>query len=68
MPDMILLPQVTLLSSAKHKTVIQKRGFEVLYAIYKQLYQGVHDPKNQYQNPNSILNRSPEDLKRMFNI
>lgn len=68
MPDMVLLPQVTLLSSSKHRSTIQKRAFEVLHAIYKQLYEGVHNPKNQYQNPQSILSCSPDDLKKMFDI
>lgn len=67
MPDMVILPQITLLSSSKHRLSVQKRAFEVLLAIYNQLYEGVHNPVNQYQNPESILNRTPEDLKKMLN-
>lgn len=66
MPDMVMLPQITLLSSSKHRLAVQKRAFEVLLAIYKQLYEGVHNPANQYQNPESILNRTPEELKKML--
>lgn len=65
---MVLLPQVSLLTSSKHRSVVQKRAFQVLHAIYKQLFEGVHDPKNQYQNPSSILSRTPEELKKMLDI
>ncbi|XP_018336028.1 conserved oligomeric Golgi complex subunit 6 isoform X2 [Agrilus planipennis] len=65
-PDTVLLPQINLLASSTHKKVIQKRAFEVLLAIYKQLYEGVHNPVNMYENPNSILNRTPEDLSKML--
>lgn len=68
MPDMVILPQITLLSSSKHRLSVQKRAFEVLLAIYKQLYEGIHNPVNQYQNPESILNRTPEDLKKMLDF
>lgn len=38
MPDILLLPQVSLLQSATHRTTVQQRSFEVITAIYKQLY------------------------------
>lgn len=62
MPDVLLLPQINLLQSNSHRSVTQKRSFEVIGAIYKQLYEACHDPKNLYQNPNSLFCRTPEDL------
>ncbi|XP_015521577.1 conserved oligomeric Golgi complex subunit 6 [Neodiprion lecontei] len=62
MPDILLLPQISLLQSNTHRTVTQRRSFEVIGAIYKQLYDGCHDPKNNYQNPNSLFTRTPEEL------
>lgn len=38
MPDVLLLPQVSLLQSATHRSTVQKRSFNVIVAIYKQIY------------------------------
>lgn len=65
-PDSILLPQINLLLSSKHKKEVQKRSFSVLIVIYKQLYKAVHDPKNKYENPNLILDKLPEELEKLL--
>nr|CAH7741535.1 unnamed protein product [Callosobruchus chinensis] len=65
-PDEALLPQIHLLTSTKHKKTVQKRAFEVLLAIYKQLYQAVNDPTNNYENPNVIFNKTPEELEKLL--
>ncbi|EFA00369.1 conserved oligomeric Golgi complex subunit 6 [Tribolium castaneum] len=66
-PDSVLLPQINLLLSSKHKKAVQKRAFDVLLAIYKQLYEGVHNPDNLYENPGSILSKTPDELMKMLN-
>lgn len=38
MPDVLLLPQVNLLQSNAHRSTVQKRSFNVIVAIYKQIY------------------------------
>ena len=38
MPDVLLLPQVNLLQSAAHRNTVQKRAFNVIIAIYRQIY------------------------------
>lgn len=65
-PDSLLLPQIHLLSSSKHKKAVQKRAFDVLLAIYKQMYEGVHNPVNLYENPKEILARTPEELSKLL--
>lgn len=65
-PESLLLQQIHLLLSSKHKKVVQKRAFDVLLAIYKQMYEGVHNPANLYENPNEILGRTPEDLAKLL--
>lgn len=62
MPDVLMLPQISLLQSSNHRLATQNRSFEVIGAIYKQLYEACHDPKNLYQNPTSLFSRTPEDL------
>ncbi|KAB0796642.1 hypothetical protein PPYR_10703 [Photinus pyralis] len=66
LPDSMLLQQIHLLSSSKHKKSVQKRAFDVLLAIYKQLYEGVYDANNLYENPASILPRTPSELMKML--
>lgn len=45
MPDVLLLPQVNLLQSNAHRSTVQKRSFNVIIAIYKQIY-GLYRYKN----------------------
>lgn len=66
MPDVLLLPQISLLQSNNHRTITQKRSFEVIGAIYKQLYDSCHNPKNLYQNPSSLFSRTPEELLQIL--
>ncbi|XP_044732547.1 conserved oligomeric Golgi complex subunit 6 isoform X2 [Chrysoperla carnea] len=67
-PDMLLLPQILLLTSTDHRSLIQKRAFEVLVAIYRQLYDAVHNPENGYQNPSVIFHRDPDNLAKALDI
>ncbi|XP_057652792.1 conserved oligomeric Golgi complex subunit 6 [Diorhabda carinulata] len=65
-PDKALLPQVHLLTSSKHKKLVQKRSFDLLLSTYKQLYQAVMNPINKYENPGSIFNKTPEELEKIL--
>lgn len=62
MTEALLLPQISLLQSNTHRATTQKRSFQVIGAIYKQLYEACHDPKNLYQNPENLFPRTPENL------
>ena len=62
MPEILILPQVNLLISSSHRGTVQKRSFNVIIAIYKQLYEKIHDPINGYKNPEKILPKSPEQV------
>ncbi|XP_059482934.1 conserved oligomeric Golgi complex subunit 6 [Neocloeon triangulifer] len=66
MPDILLLPQIRLLQSSTFRKVVQKRSCEVIAAIYKQLYQAVHDPANLYQNPSILMPRKPEQVLELL--
>lgn len=65
-PESLLLPQIQLLLSSGHKRVVQKRAFDVLLAIYKQIYEGVHNPANLYERPGEILGRTPDELAKLL--
>ncbi|CAH0391613.1 unnamed protein product [Bemisia tabaci] len=66
MPDMLLLPQINYLQSSNHRLEIQRRANEVISAIYRQLYQRIHDPKNMYSNPSHLMPRSPEQVHELL--
>ncbi|XP_014370018.2 conserved oligomeric Golgi complex subunit 6 [Papilio machaon] len=65
-PDVYILPQLNLLISHNHKSVIKKRAFEVIFAIYEQLYKAIHDPVNSYVDPQGIVRRTPEEVKKFL--
>lgn len=41
MPEILLLPQISLMLSATHRNTVQKRSFSVIIAIYTQLYENM---------------------------
>lgn len=66
MPEILLLPQVNLLQSSTHRTTVQKRSFSVIIAIYKQLYDRVHDPVNDYKNNEMLFSKTPEEVTELL--
>lgn len=65
-PDVYILPQLGLLLSHTHKNTVKKRTFEVIVAIYTQLYNEIHNPANNYTEPQSIVKRSPDEVKKLL--
>lgn len=65
-PDAYILPQLNLLISHTHKSFVKKRAFEVIMAIYEQLHQAIHDPKNGYAEPQVIVRRTPNEVKKLL--
>lgn len=62
MSDSFLLPQINLLKNCNTRSIVLKRSFQVIGAIYKQLYEACHDPKNQYENPDKLFVKTPNEL------
>ena len=67
-PDVYLLPQARLLISSTHRKNITKRSLEVVAASYSQLYHAVIDPKNQYENPASLVPKTPEQVSLLLQL
>ncbi|CAG9784342.1 unnamed protein product [Diatraea saccharalis] len=65
-PDTYILTQLNLLLSHSHKSVIKKRAFEVILAIYGQLYKAVHDPINGYSEPKMVIQRDPDEVAKLL--
>lgn len=66
MPDILMLPQVNLLQSSTHRSTVQKRSFNVIIAIYKQLYERVHSAEKGYDQPEKVFNKTPEEVTELL--
>nr|CAG4651713.1 EOG090X03SX [Triops cancriformis] len=64
--DLLPSPQWRLLSSAGHRSIVQTRALDAVMAIYRQLYNAVHDPASGYSNPSSIMPCSPEQIQALL--
>lgn len=58
---MLILPQVNLLQSNTHSSTVRKRAFNVIVAIYKQLYERIHS--GDYENPEHLLSKTPDQVQ-----
>jgi hypothetical protein len=67
-PDAFLLPQARLLVSSSHRKMVSRRSLEVVAASYAQLYHAVVDAKNQYDNPLSLVPKSPDQVKLLLQL
>lgn len=62
MPEILLLPQINLLMSSNHRNTIQKRAFNVIIALYKQIHERVVGDEHL----KGVLTRSPEDVSAIL--
>ena len=67
-PEDYLLAQIKLLTSSAHRKSISKRSLQLVSATYKQLYEAVVDPKNSYNNPESVVNKTPEQVDLLLHL
>lgn len=65
-PDTYMLPQLNLLLSQAHKSLVKKRSFEVILAVYSQLFQAIFEPANGYIEPNTVVRRTPDEVKKLL--
>ncbi|KAI8127146.1 Conserved oligomeric Golgi complex subunit 6 [Lucilia cuprina] len=68
MPEVLLLPQIQLIMSSSHRTAVQKRSFNVIVAIYKQIYERIHDPENGFEHPESIFSKTPQQVAKILSV
>ena len=67
-PEDYMLAQVKLLASLSHRKSISKRSLQLVSTTYKQLYEAVFNPKNEYSNPEAIMNKSPDQVDLLLQI
>ncbi|KAM7331181.1 hypothetical protein ACRRTK_010370 [Alexandromys fortis] len=65
-PDHLLMPQLNFLLSATVKEQIVKQSTELICRAYEEVHAAVMNPVNAYKDPESILHRSPEQVKTLL--
>ncbi|KAK7818481.1 hypothetical protein U0070_013040 [Myodes glareolus] len=65
-PDQLLMPQLNFLLSATVKEQIVKQSTELVCRAYEEVHAAVMNPVNAYKDPESILHRSPEQVKTLL--
>ncbi len=66
-PDVLILPQLNLLHSNMYRATILRRSFNVLIAIYTQLYEKVHGLNNSNIDPNNLFTKTPTEIADFLN-
>ena len=68
-PEVYLLGQMRLLVSSNHRKSVAKRSLEVVSASYKQLYEAILNPDNEYVNPTStIVPKTPQQIDLLLQL
>jgi len=67
-PDILLLPSTRLLLSSAHRKSIAAAAFKEVVSSYRQLYQAVNDPNHKYDNPASILTKTPDQVALLLQL
>lgn len=63
MPEMLLLPQVVMLQSGNHRQTVQRRSFQVIATIYKQLWEKLDaEAENDGEKAEKLLRFSVEEV------
>ncbi|XP_078401396.1 conserved oligomeric Golgi complex subunit 6 isoform X1 [Cetorhinus maximus] len=65
-PDSLLMPQLNFILSGTLKEKIFKRSTELVYGAYSNIYAAVVNPTNEYKEPATILQRSPQQVQTLL--
>lgn len=66
MPNSIAVPQIGCLKNPLHLSKVKRQSNEVISGVYKQLYEHVHNPKNEYDDPSALMPREPDLVYKML--
>lgn len=65
-PDSLILPQCSLILSSKNRELVKKHSLELICKSYKQMYEMIMDPVNEYREPLTIVPRTPEQVVKLL--
>lgn len=61
-------PRLDKLASTQHYQHVQSVAIRLLLDTYSEISKAVQDPKNGYEDPDSILPRTVEDMEAIFSF
>ncbi|XP_033746599.1 conserved oligomeric Golgi complex subunit 6-like [Pecten maximus] len=65
-PDSLVLPQSRLLLSGRVREMVKKNSSDLICAAYKQIYDAICNPANEYKESPSIVPRTPDQVVRLL--
>lgn len=60
MPNTVAVPQIGYLKNPVHLSKVRRQSNEVISAVYKQIYEHVYNPNNEYDDPSALMPRTPD--------
>ncbi|XP_050411932.1 conserved oligomeric Golgi complex subunit 6 [Patella vulgata] len=65
-PDSLTLPQCSLILSALVRDNAKRRAVDLICQAYKQMYEAIYKPTNEYKEPQSIVPRTPDQVVKLL--
>ncbi|XP_064604827.1 conserved oligomeric Golgi complex subunit 6-like [Liolophura sinensis] len=65
-PDSLTLPQCTLVLSGKVREAVKKQAVDLICSAYRQMYEAITIPANEYREPGSIVPRTPDQVVKLL--
>lgn len=65
-PDALVLPQCSLILSARIRESIKKRSMELINESYRLLFDSIKNPANEYKEPQGIVPRTPDQVMKLL--
>jgi len=65
-PDSIALSQLSFLTSASVRDSILEKSTSLIHGAYKTLYDAITNPSNGFTEPQGIVPRTPDQVKRLI--
>ncbi|XP_071174506.1 conserved oligomeric Golgi complex subunit 6-like [Mytilus edulis] len=65
-PDSLGIPQCGLILSARVRENVKRQSVDLICGAYKQMYEAVCKPENDYKEPQGIVPRTPEQVVKLL--
>lgn len=66
-PELLLLPQVMMLQSGNHRLTVQKRSFQVIATIYRQLHEKLNaEAETDMEKADQLLKQTVEEVNEVL--
>ena len=65
-PDSMSMPQLELVRSTRVRDSVRSGSVGIIVDVYVSIYKEVMSEKNQYENPQQIVTRTPDEVKLLL--